>query len=107
MNRIRFGLIAGLAFGILDILPMFAMELPDRTLAIAGAFVSRFAIGFLIPNVSLPTTGVIRGLIVSVLVSLPDAIITRAYGPIMGFGIAGGIIIGYLAERSEKKHGNI
>ena len=38
MNRIRFGLIAGLIFGILDILPMFLMVFSDRTTAIIGAF---------------------------------------------------------------------
>jgi MFS family permease len=103
MKKIRFAVFAGLIFGILDIIPMLWMDIPNRWLAIAGAFCNRFAIGFLIPIVQLPVTGWFRGLIVGFLLSLPDAIITGAIAPIMGFGIVGGVVIGYLTERFEKK----
>ncbi len=89
----------GLAFGILDIIPMIWLDIPNRWLAISGAFCNRFAIGFLIPLVQIPIPGWLRGLIIGVLLSLPDAIITGAVAPIMGFGIIGGIVIGFLSEK--------
>ena len=99
MSRIKTGVIAGLAFGVIDIIPMFFMNIPDRTLAIAGAFINRFAIGFIIPNTTLPIPGWVNGLLIGFLLSLPDAIITGLYGPILGFGIIGGIVIGLIVNR--------
>ncbi|MGB2868696.1 MAG: hypothetical protein WBD36_09605 [Bacteroidota bacterium] len=99
MSRIKTGLVAGSIFGVLDIIPMMFMNLPDRNLAMAGAFLSRFAIGFLIPNTSLPFAGWINGLLISLLISLPDAVITGSYGPILGIGTVGGIIIGIVVTR--------
>jgi hypothetical protein len=48
MNRIFLGLICGLAFGVLDAVLMLPLSFPDKRLALAGAFLDRFAIGFLI-----------------------------------------------------------
>jgi hypothetical protein len=39
------------------------------------------------------------GLMVGVLLSLPDAVITRAYGPILVLGAIGGAVIGWLIGR--------
>ena len=101
MNRIKFALLAGLCFGVLDIIPMIVMDFPQA--AIWGALINRFAIGFLIPLVDMPYPGWLRGLIVGILLSVPDAIITEAYAPILSTGILGGLIIGYLVQRWEKK----
>ena len=97
MNRVLLGLICGLAFGIIDIIPMYFAEF--NNLAIAGAFLNRFAIGFLICVVRLPLPAWLSGLLVALLVSLPDAIITEAYIPILTSGIIGGLIIGWIAGR--------
>ena len=102
MSRLKVGLIAGLAFGIIDIIPMLFMELPHRHVAMAGAFTSRFAIGFLIPNTALPFAGWVNGLIIGLLMSIPDAIITGAFGPILGFGAIGGIVIGFVVSRKNQ-----
>ena len=101
MSRIKIGLIAGLAFGVLDVIPMFFMDLPDRNIAIIGAFLNRFAIGFLIPNTVLPLPGWFIGLLVALLLSLPDAIITGAYAPILGLGMVGGIVVGFVVNRKQ------
>jgi hypothetical protein len=101
MSRIKTGLIAGLAFGILDIIPMMFMDLPDRNIAMIGAFLNRFAIGFLIPNTTLPLPGWLAGLLIALLLSLPDAIITGAYAPILGLGMVGGVVIGFLVNRKK------
>jgi prepilin signal peptidase PulO-like enzyme (type II secretory pathway) len=101
MNRIRFGLAAGVAFGMLDVLPMVAMRFPFT--AMAGAFTSRFAIGFLIPQMRMSAPDWLTGAIVGLLISIPDAIITAAYGPILGTGVLGGTVIGFLVAWREKK----
>jgi hypothetical protein len=38
------------------------------------------------------------GVLLGLTLSLPSAIITRAYAPIMAIGLAGGIIIGVIAS---------
>ena len=102
MTRWKIGLIAGLLFGIVDIIPMYFMNLPNKYIAITGAFINRFSIGFLIPITNLPFSGWLRGLLLGLLLSLPDAIITGVYVPILGFGIVGGIIIGYIVDRKKQ-----
>ncbi|HEV7670632.1 MAG TPA: hypothetical protein VGS22_19095 [Thermoanaerobaculia bacterium] len=62
-----------------------------------GAFADRFAIGFLVPLVSMPAPAWCRGLLVGLLISLPSAILTKAYAPILIVGGLGGAIIGWLA----------
>lgn len=94
-----FGLIAGSGFGMLAVVSMIPLEFADKTAAMLGAFASRFAIGFLIPHVSLPLPAVASGALVGLLISLPDAIVTKAYVPILGIGLAGGALIGWLAPR--------
>jgi fructose-specific phosphotransferase system IIC component len=99
MNPVVFGIIAGLVFGAVDVGLMLPMEFPDKKTALLGAFLSRFAIGFLIPLVKMPLPTWAIGGVVGVLVSLPDAVITKAYAPILGTGLLGGLLIGWAAGR--------
>ena len=99
MNRITLGVVSGIAFGLLDAVLMLPMSFPDKRVAITGAFLDRFAIGFLICVVDLPLPGWLTGLIVALLVSLPSAVVTKAYAPILGMGAIGGIIIGVLRAK--------
>ena len=99
MNPVLFGIVAGLVFGAADIALMIPMEFPDKKTALLGAFTSRFAIGFLIPLVKMPLPAWIIGGIVGLLISIPDAVITKAYAPILGTGLFGGLIIGWAAGR--------
>lgn len=101
-ESIKYGVIAGLIFGLLDIIPMFFMEgFADRNSAIVGAFINRFAIGLFIFTVDFPVRAWLKGIIIGLLLSLPDAIITKAYGPILGTGIIGGLIIGFIQQKLE------
>ncbi len=99
MNPILFGIIAGLIFGAADVALMIPMKHPDKGTAMLGAFCSCFAIGFLIAVTRMPVPGWLRGIIVSLLVNVPAAIITRAYVPIIVTSIVGGAIIGALAPK--------
>ena len=75
---------------------MLPMSFPDKRTALLTAFASRFAIGFLIPLVGLPLPAAAAGALVGFLISLPDAILTKAYAPILIIGAAGGALIGWL-----------
>jgi len=99
MSRVLLGTICGLVFGIIDVGIMLPMTFQDKKAAISAAFIARFGIGFAIGAARLPWPGWILGLTFGLLLSIPDAIITKAYGPIIGMGAAGGIIIGVILSR--------
>ena len=95
MSRVAVGLIAGLIFGAVDVALMLPMSFPDKRTALVAAFLSRFGIGLVIPLVNLPTwPGWLVGVTFGVLLSLPDAVVTKAYAPILISGSIGGLIIG-------------
>ena len=90
-------LICGVAFGVVAVLLMLPLQFPNKRVALTAAFASRFAIGFIVPLVSLSMPGFAKGALIGLLISLPDAVVTRAYVPILGIGVAGGAIIGWLS----------
>jgi hypothetical protein len=98
MNSILLGIILGVVYGIVAVAPMTKMTFSDKQAAIAGAFINRFAIGFLIPNALVGINPIIRGLLLGILLSLPDALITKSYKPIMALGIIGGLVIGIITQ---------
>jgi len=99
MSRILLGVICGLVFGAIDIGVMLPMSFPDKKAAITAAFIARFGIGFVIGAVQLPWPGWAVGLFFGLLLSIPDAIITKAYAPIVGMGAIGGAIIGAIIAK--------
>ena len=98
MSRIWLGVLCGLIYGALDVALMVPM-LTDKRAAITGAFINRFSIGFVIGAIQLPWPGWATGLFIGVLLSLADALITKAYAPIIGLGAIGGAIIGAVVSR--------
>ena len=103
MSRTTLGFICGLVFGAVDVGLMLPMEFPDKTAALAGAFMSRFGIGFVIGTARLALPSWASGLIFGVLLSMPDAIITRAFAPILISGALGGLIIGLVIGKWGKE----
>jgi hypothetical protein len=99
MTRIYLGMLLGIGIGVADVLLMLPLSFPDKTAALAGAFCARFALGFFAATVSLPMNPVANGVVVGVLTSLPDAIITKAYAPIMITGVIFGAIAGWIVGR--------
>jgi hypothetical protein len=97
MNQLTLAVICGVAFGVVAVLLMLPMPFPNKRVALTAAFASRFAIGFIVPLVALPMPGFAKGALIGLLISLPDAVVTRAYVPILGVGVAGGAIIGWLS----------
>lgn len=99
MSRLMLGVVCGLVFGIVDICIMLPMSFPDKRAAITAAFIARFGIGFAIGAARLPWPGWLVGLVFGLLLSIPDAIITKAYAPIIGMGAIGGTVIGFLVSK--------
>jgi hypothetical protein len=99
MSNITKGIMAGLIFGIVSIIPMLFMSFENKTLAMTASFINRFAIGFIILNLPLPMPGWAKGGLIGLFLSLPDAIVTKEYGPILGLGLIGGVVCGLFARR--------
>ena len=99
MGRIPLGVLLGLGIGIVDVLLMLPMSFPDKRAALLGAFCARFALGFFAATVRLPMSPILAGVLVGVLTSLPDAIITKATVPIMVTGVVFGAIAGWIVGR--------
>lgn len=92
----------GIVSGAVDVLLMLPLSFPDKRAALAGAFVSRFSLGFFAATVQLPVSPVLAGMIVGLLTSVPDAIITKAYVPIMISGIVFGAVAGWIVGRCAR-----
>ena len=88
------GAIAGLIFGAVSVGLMLPIAFPNKPAALSAAFVERFAIGLVIGCVQLSWPGWLTGLMFGLLLSIPSAIITKAYKPILAVGTVGGLIIG-------------
>ena len=99
MSRITLGVLLGLGIGVADVLIMLPLSFPDKRAALLGAFCARFALGFFAATVRLPMHPILSGVLVGVLTSLPDAIITKAYAPIMITGVVFGAIAGWIVGR--------
>ncbi len=94
MSKIMLGIICGIVFGAISAGMMVPLKFEDKRAALAGAFANRFAIGVVIGATVLPLPLWVSGLIFGLLLSLPDAIITKAWIPLLVLGAIGGIICG-------------
>ena len=94
MSKILLGVICGIVFGIISVATMIPLMFEDKKAAMAGAFANRFAVGFVIGATDLPLPMWASGLLFGLLLSLPDAIITKSWIPIMTLGAIGGVLCG-------------
>ena len=99
MTRVTLGVLLGLAIGVVDVLLMLPLSFPDKRAALLGAFCARFALGFFSATVRLPLSPVVSGVVVGILTSVPDAIITKAYAPILITGTVFGAVAGWIVGR--------
>lgn len=94
MPSLSIGILGGVIFGVAAVLSMLPLEFSDKRAALTAAFLNRFAIGFAIGAAHLAWPGWAVGLTFGLLLSVPEAIITKAWGPIIGMGTVGGVLIG-------------
>lgn len=99
MNRVTLGVLLGLGIGAIDVMLMLPLTFPDKRAALLGAFCARFALGFFAATVRLPVSPIVAGVIVGLLTSIPDAIITKATVPILVTGVLFGAIAGWIVGR--------
>ena len=106
MSRLCVGLLSGLVYGALSAASMIPLEFPDKRRALLGAFLNRLTIGLVIgAAVGAPQLDALRlspwalGLAAGLLLSAADAVITKAYAPILVLGGIGGAVIGWLVGR--------
>ena len=99
MSRLLLGTLCGLAYGALSAASMIPLTFEDKAAALTGAFLNRFAIGFVVGAARLPLPNWASGLIFGILLSLPDAIITKAFAPILILGAIGGTAIGWIVGK--------
>jgi len=106
MSDLTLGLVCGLVFGALAVASMMPLTFPDKRAALLGAFLNRMTIGLVIgaawgssqvAALHLPAWFV--GASLGVLLSAADAVITKAYAPILGIGAIGGAVIGWIVGR--------
>jgi hypothetical protein len=97
MTYIDKGIIAGISFGIVSIVPMLFMKFENKQSAIIASFISRFSIGFIIFNLNIPGAGWLKGILIGLVLSIPDALVTKQYKPIIGLGVIGGLVCGLFA----------
>jgi hypothetical protein len=102
MSKLMVGAICGIVWGALSAASMLPLEFTDKRAALMGAFLNRFAIGFVLGVARLPVPAWVSGLIFGVLLSLPDAIITKAYAPILILGAIGGVVISLIVSKWGK-----
>lgn len=94
MNHVMLGIILGVVAGTIVVGLMMPMTFADKRAALTAAFVSRFAIGFLTANTLLPINPIVTGGLIGLLLSIPDAIVTKAYVPILIIGPVLGLLCG-------------
>jgi hypothetical protein len=95
MDRLLLGSLLGVVAGGIAVAMMAPMPFPDRRAAFLGAFFNRFFIGFVVGASHLPMPAAACGALIGFLGSLPDAIITKAYAPILILGVVFGALIGW------------
>jgi hypothetical protein len=92
-------LIAGLVFGSVSVGSMIKLEAPSprqKREAMAAAFLERFATGFVIGPVArgLDANGLLVGALLGLGLSVPAALMSRVYVPIIALGTIGGLAVG-------------
>jgi len=107
MSKLLLGIICGIVFGGISVATMIPIEMEDKRTAMAGAFVNRFAIGFAIGATNLPMALWLSGLLFGVLLSLPDAIITKGFGsPLWPSGRSAASLLDLSSALGESKNSN-
>ena len=99
MGRATLGVILGLSIGVIDVLLMLPLSFPDKRTALLAAFTSRFSLGFFAAAVNLQMSPIATGVLVGLLTSIPDAIVTKAYAPILITGLIFGAVAGWIVGR--------
>jgi hypothetical protein len=101
VDPIPLGIIFGIVLVAFDLTMLARLHWATRDQeieALAAAAIERFMLGLLIPTADLGTPRWLAGVILGLTLSLPTAILTRAYQPIIGVGLVAGLVLGIGAQ---------
>jgi hypothetical protein len=105
MKKIKIGLFMGVSAGVLDVIPMLIQKLPWE--ANISAFLMWIVTGFFISTSTLVIKPALKGLIISLLVLLPAALLIGwaepfSLIPVLVMTIILGSLLGYFIEKFLK-----
>jgi len=105
-KRVITGILLGVCAGIIDITPMMFQKLP--LVSILSAFSMWVALGFIISTSALKIPGVLKGLLLSFLMLLPNAILIGNEEPfsLIPIGIMTvilGALLGFVSDKILNK----
>ena len=105
-NKTKVGLIVGIIFGIVDIIPMILMKMTWDTLV--SAFLMCIIGGFLISTSSLKLNNTLKGTLIFFLIALPMMILVVAGSPqelipMLVTNLIIGSLMGYFIGRFGEK----
>jgi hypothetical protein len=101
VEPVPLGIVFGVGLAAVDLVAMARLRWADRRYkveALTAAAIERFMIGLLIPTAALDTPRWLTGVIVGLGLSLPSALLTKAYQPIIGMGLVAGLVLGIAAQ---------
>jgi hypothetical protein len=101
MDPVPLGIVFGVGLAAVDLAAMARLRWAARRYkveALTAAAIERFMIGLLIPTTDLGTPRWLTGVIIGIALSLPSALLTKAYQPIIGMGIVAGLVLGIAAQ---------
>ena len=105
-NKTKVGLIVGIIFGIVDIIPMILMKMTWDTLV--SAFLMCIIGGFLISTTNLKLNNTLKGTLIFFLIALPMMILVVAGSPqelipMLVTNLIIGSLMGYFIGRFGEK----
>lgn len=106
MKRISIGLLIGIAAGIIDVIPMFAMKLP--WISNLSAFTMWVVIGFFISIIDLKINPIIKGILIAFLSVLPTAFLIgkddpKSLIPVAVMTVVLGSLVGFTFDKIATK----
>ena len=104
-RKIIIGTLSGVAAGVLDVTPMIIQKLPIQ--ALLSAFSMWVVLGLIINTSAIKMKGILKGLLLSFLVLLPNAFLIGYEEPIslVPIGIMTvilGLLLGFVSDKIDK-----
>lgn len=106
----RFALTAGFACAAVDtalMVPLTFSTPRDKRVAMTAAFLERFVLGLSIGPVTraLGGPGLLTGPAFALVASVPTALITRSWAPVLGLGVVNGLAVGVAYDQLHSTAG--
>lgn len=104
MKRVFIGMLAGIVLGLIDVLTILPVPLPNKSLVLLGAFSNRFTIGLFSATTTLGFPGWLQGACIGFLISILPAVTNPGFALfILSIGAAGGLLTRIATDRLTQK----